>query len=253
MSRGALSCAGPPSRRARVRRLHECAPLVMPSLLACDFGNLGREIEQLEAAGVSALHLDIMDGHFVPNLTFGIPIVIALRRLTNLPIDVHLMITNPAEHMEAFVDAGADSITVHVEPIDDPAPLLSRIRDLGIASGLALNPPTPFETVAPYLDLCDLVLVMSVMPGFGGQTFDEVALSKLRSLREHVSRSGSDDVLLQVDGGVNDETIGDCTVAGADLLVVGSAFFSYDDYAQRLERLTQLAAQSLAQSEPYRE
>lgn len=234
------------SRRARFRQLGAFRPLVMPSLLACDFGNLEREVERLEVAGVRALHLDVMDGHFVPNLTFGMPITAALRRLTDLPIDAHLMVTNPAALVEPFVDAGVDSITIHMEPVDDPAPLLSKIRDLGIASGLSLNPPTPIDTIYQYFDLCDMVLVMSVMPGFGGQEFEDIALSKLRSLREEAKKTDHEDLLLQVDGGVNDKTIGDCAAAGADILVVGTAFFSCDDYGERIKQLSRLASQSLA-------
>ncbi|MBN1854524.1 MAG: ribulose-phosphate 3-epimerase [Pirellulales bacterium] len=234
------------SRRARFRQLGNSVPLVMPSLLACDFGNLEREVERLEAAGAEALHLDVMDGHFVPNLTFGMPIAAALRRLTDLPIDAHLMVTNPVELVEPFVDAGVDSITIHVEPVDDPAPILTKIRKLGVASGISLNPPTPVDVIQPYLDLSDMVLVMSVMPGFGGQVFEPVALAKLRSLREQARQADREDILLQVDGGVNDETIGNCTAAGADILVVGSAFFSHKDYGRRLEKLSQLALQSLA-------
>lgn len=250
MSNGAVSHVHRLSSRSRFRRLGDRAPLVMPSLLSCDFGNLEREVERLEAAGVNALHLDVMDGHFVPNLTFGMMVVAALRRLTDLPLDAHLMISNPADYIEAFAEAGADSITIHIEPVDDPAPLLTKIRDLGLASGLALNPPTPLSAIEPHLKLCDMVLVMSVMPGFGGQAFNNIALDKLRSLREQGSLLGRDDLLLQVDGGMNDETIGNCAGAGADLLVAGSAFFSHDDYARRLEQLTKLASQPLIPSEP---
>ncbi len=214
--------------------LHAAAPLVGPSLLACDFANLEREIGRLEEAGARLLHLDIMDGHFVPNLSFGIPVVKAIRRVSKLPLDVHLMISDPARYVEAFRQAGADLITVHIETLPDPAPLLGRIRQLGAYAGLSLNPPTPVSAVETYLAHCDLVLTMSVMPGFGGQKFDLVALDKLRLLREKAGPG----VLLSVDGGVNSETIGRCAAAGAELFVVGTALFEHSDYRYRLGELT---------------
>ena len=225
------------SRSHHLAELRAASPVVLPSLLLCDFGNLEREVRQLEAAGVQGLHLDVMDGHFVPNLTYGLPLVDALRRLTDLPLDVHLMISNPAQYLSQFVDAGADLLTIHAEAVDDPCPLLEEIRSLGGGAGLAINPPTRVATIEQALPLCDLVLVMSVMPGFGGQAFDEVALEKLRELRAKVS----DDVLLEVDGGVNAETITACGQAGAQLLVAGSAIFRTPDYQQSVAELTRLA------------
>ena len=208
------------SRRQKIIELHRSAPQILPSLLQCDFGDLKGEVDQLAAANVKALHLDVMDGHFVPNLTYGMPIVSGLRGQTDMPLDVHLMITNPQQYIEQFFEAGADMITIHVEAVDDPAPLLKQIRELGAASGLALNPDTSVEAVKPYLDDCDLVLPMSVNAGFGGQKFNPVALEKLRELR-----TLKPDLILQVDGGVNLETIRQCADAGADLFVVGSAIF----------------------------
>lgn len=217
--------------------LRSAPPVVLPSLLLCDFGNLEREVQALEAAGVRGLHLDVMDGHFVPNLTYGMPFVAALRKLTDLPLDVHLMISNPQQYLSQFVDSGADLITIHAEAVDDPCPLLEEIRSLGAGAGLAINPPTSVASIEAALPYCDLVLAMSVMPGFGGQTFDEVALEKLRELRTQVS----DDVLLEVDGGVNAETIAACGTAGAQLLVVGSAIFRTPDYNESVANLTRLA------------
>jgi ribulose-phosphate 3-epimerase len=217
--------------------LHAAAPLVAPSLLACDFAELREEIRRVEEAGARVLHLDIMDGHFVPNLSFGIPVVEAVRRSTDLPLDVHLMISEPARYVERFRKAGADLLTVHIEVLDDPRPLLEKIRALGAGVGISLNPPTPVETLDGCLDLCDLVLVMSVMPGFGGQAFEPVALEKLRRLRSSVG----DDVLLSIDGGVNLETVGDCTEAGADLFVTGSALFSQDNYGRFIQQMDGLA------------
>ncbi len=225
------------SLRQHLAELQSASPVVLPSLLLCDFGNLEREVRKLEDAGVRGLHLDVMDGHFVPNLTYGPPIIESLRRLTDLPLDVHLMIANPRQYLRQFAEAGADLLTIHVEAVDDPRPILEEIRALGVGAGLAINPPTPCEAIQPALSLCDLVLVMSVMPGFGGQAFDEVALSKLRMLRSWLKN----DVLLEVDGGVNDQTIGACGAAGAQLMVVGSAIFRQTDYLTSVSKLTQLA------------
>lgn len=213
------------------------SPVLMPSLLACDFANLQQEIRDIESTGVHGLHLDVMDGHFVPNLSFGLPVIEAIRAVTDLPLDVHLMIDNPAEYAARYRDAGADCITVHAEVLDDPRPLLDEIRESGAMAGLSLNPPTPLETILPALPHCDLVLVMSVMPGFGGQEFDPVALEKLSRLRDDPAC----DALLEVDGGVNPSTIADCVRAGADLLVAGTAVFGADDYQQRVDSLNQLA------------
>ena len=225
------------SRRQRIAELRAGGPLVLPSLLLCDFGNLADEIRALEAAGIRALHLDVMDGHFVPNLSYGLTIVEAVRRVTELPLDVHLMISNPEEYIDRYYEAGADLITIHAEATDDAAEALRQIRRLDAACGLAINPPTPLQAIDDYLDLCDLILVMSVMPGFGGQEFDPVALDKLSQLR---SRLG-EEVILEVDGGVNTGTIGDCAAAGAQWFVAGSAIFGADDYATRMTTLTDLA------------
>lgn len=206
---------------------------MLPSLLACDFAHLEGEIREVEAAGAPALHLDVMDGHFVPNISIGVPIVEAVRRITDLPLDVHLMISEPAKYIEAFRKAGADSMTIHVEVAADPRPILDRIRALGAMAGLALNPPTPLAAIEASLPHCDLVLVMSVMPGFGGQKFETEALDKLRSLSSRPNR----DYLLEVDGGVALDTVGPCAEAGAELFVAGTAIFKTDDYAGTIGRL----------------
>jgi len=220
-----------------ISRLHGAAPVVGPSLLACDFGNLEREIRRVEDGGAKVLHLDIMDGHFVPNLSFGIPVVEAIRRATELPLDVHLMISEPERYYKQFIDAGADLLTFHIEVIPEPIELLEKIRSLGVAAGLSLNPPTPVESVEPFLDYCDLLLVMSVMPGFGGQKFDPGALRKLQRIDQLAGR----ELLLSVDGGVNSDTIGACAQAGARMFVTGTALFSHEDYSRRIEELTSLA------------
>lgn len=221
--------------------LHAAAPLIVPSLLAADFANLEQEVRRLEEAGARSFHLDIMDGHFVPNLSFGIPVVQAVRRVTRLPLDVHLMISDPDRYVEAFHKAGADLITFHIEAVPEPVALLEKIRRLGAGAGLSLNPPTPLATLENYLDHCDLVLVMSVMPGFGGQEFDPVALEKLRRLRALTGGK----VLLSVDGGVNTDTIAACAAAGAHLFVVGTGLLGHPDYRQRYAELTALAKAGL--------
>jgi len=221
----------------KLAQLRDASPVVLPSLLLCDFGNLEREVQELEAAGVHGYHLDVMDGHFVPNMSYGLPIVEAMRRLTDLPLDVHLMISEPSKYVQRFAEAGADILTIHAEAIEDPRPVLEEIRGLGVGVGLAINPATPVEKVEAVLSLCNLVLVMSVVPGFGGQAFDEVALAKLRTLRSQLP----DETLLEVNGGVNEETISACGDAGAQLLVAGSAIFRKPNYALALTNLTRLA------------
>ncbi len=224
-------------RRLQLANLRAAAPLVIPSLLLCDFGHLADEIHKLEAAGVRALHLDVMDGHFAPNLTYGLPIVEAVRQISRLPIEAHLMISDPERYAERFVAAGADAITFHIEAVDNPRPLLAKLRSMGAVAGLAYNPATPLSAITEYLDHCDLVLTMSVSPGFGGQAFQSVALEKIRQLSALVGER----VLLEVDGGVNANTIGPCAEAGAQFHVVGSAIFSQPNYGQSVAMLTQLA------------
>lgn len=227
----------PPMSRRSLEPLLRAAPAVLPSLLLCDFGNLAREVRRLEEAGVKALHLDVMDGHFVPNLTYGMPIVAAFRRLTDLPLDVHLMIANAEQYVGAFCEAGADHLTVHVEATEDAPALLSQIRSLGVGAGIALNPDTPLSVIEPCLPLADLVLVMSVPAGFGGQTFDDRALDKLQALRSKVASN----VALEIDGGINQKTISRAAAAGAHLFVVGSAIFNQPEYDAPVAELTRLA------------
>jgi ribulose-phosphate 3-epimerase len=210
---------------------HEPA-VVLPSFLQCDFGNLQREVERLEEAGIKAFHLDVMDGHFVPNLSYGMPIVAAVRKLTKLPIDVHLMISAPEKFIPQFVDAGADCLTIHAEIDSDVPAVLTSIRSAGVVAGLAVNPRTPLQMVEPILSACDLLLIMSVDAGFGGQAFNPIALDKLRLAKEIAPH-----LMLEVDGGVNRKTIASCREAGASLFVVGSAIFGQDDYLRALGEL----------------
>jgi len=225
------------SRRRRYETLRARAPVVVPALLLSDFGHLADEVRKLEEADAPALHLDVMDGHFVPNITYGMPIVKAVRQLTDLPIETHLMISNPAQFVEQFLEAGADVITFHYEAVENPRPLLEKIRSLGATAVLAYNPETPVSAIRDYLDACDGVLTMSVSPGFGKQHFEPGTLDKLRQLKKLVG----DSVTLEVDGGVNPETIADCAAAGSQWHVVGSAIFGHPDYSKTIAELVGLA------------
>lgn len=225
------------SRQSVLEQLASQTPVIAPSLLKCDFGNLHREMELLEAADARLLHLDVMDGHFVPNLTYGPVVVERLRALTAIPFDTHLMIDEPDRYLDDFLAAGCDCITFHIEAVPDPTALLGRIHEADAVAGLALNPETPIETVRPFLSDCDLVLVMSVNPGFGGQSFQPSALDKLRQLREW----SVPQTLLSVDGGINRSTIHLAAAAGADVLVAGSAVFDASDYGVALCELAEVA------------
>ncbi|MFH1569875.1 MAG: ribulose-phosphate 3-epimerase [Gemmatimonadota bacterium] len=209
---------------------------VAPSLLASDFSRLAEEIRRVEAAGADCLHLDIMDGHFVPNLSFGIPVVEAVRRVTRLKLDTHLMLSSPGEFVGPFRQAGADSLTVHLEVAAPLGDLIARIRASGAECGVALNPATPVDGVLPYLGDLDLVLVMSVEPGFGGQPFRPEVLDKVRRLRAHLDAHGLDAVI-EMDGGISPTTAPACRQAGARLLVAGSAVFRSSDPAAVIRQL----------------
>ena len=203
---------------------------IAPSLLAADFARLGEEVRAVAAAGADWLHLDIMDGHFVPNISFGPGLVKALRPHAAIPFDVHLMIAPADPYLAAFAEAGADLISLHPEAGPHLHRSLQTIRGLGKKAGIVLNPATPVAAVEPVLDLCDLVLVMSVNPGFGGQSFIRSQLAKIAALRAMIDASGRE-IALQVDGGVTAETARDCIAAGADVLVAGTAVFGKPDYA----------------------
>ncbi|HTX50967.1 MAG TPA: ribulose-phosphate 3-epimerase [Caulobacteraceae bacterium] len=200
------------------------APIISPSILAADFSRLADEVEAVQAAGADWLHVDVMDGHFVPNITIGPEVVKALKPHVSIPMDVHLMIAPVDPHLEAFRDAGADIMTVHPEAGPHLDRTLRRIRELGAKAGVAFNPSTPPDTIEWLLDDVDLVLVMSVNPGFGGQSFMPSQLSKIARLRAMIDASGRD-IVLEVDGGVTPETAKRCLAAGAEALVAGTAVF----------------------------
>ena len=209
---------------------------IAPSLLAADFARLGEEVRAIEAAGADWLHLDIMDGHFVPNISFGPGLVKALRKHSAMPFDVHLMIAPADPYLAAFAEAGADLISLHPEAGPHLHRSLQTIRALGKKAGVVLNPATPIESLAHVLDLTDLILVMSVNPGFGGQSFLASQLPKIAALRRMITESGRD-IALQVDGGVTLQTAPQCIAAGADVLVAGTAVFGAPDYAKAIAGL----------------
>ena len=215
-------------------------PVVLPALLLCDFGHLAREVERLEAAGATGLHLDVMDGRFVPQLTYGPVVVEAVRRAAKVPLEVHLMIQQPERSLADYASLGADVLTVHVEALADPRQTLRTISALGPRAHLALSPETPVDRVEPFLDVCDGVLVMSVEPGYGGQRFNPVALAKLARLAD-LRRRGGGKFRLGVDGGISTETIGPVAAAGAELIVAGSAVIRSRDYAHAITELETLA------------
>jgi len=227
------------NQRDHILQQKDQAPVVLPSLLLCDFGDLASELARLETAGVSALHLDVMDGVFVPNLSYGLPVVQGINDHTDLPLDVHLMIRDPGQYLEEFCRAGADLLTVHVEACENPVTVLQAIRNLGMASGIALNPGTPVSAIQDLLEYCDLVLVMSVEAGFGGQAFNPVALEKLSHLVT-LRQQGGFDFILEVDGGIHTETIAPCREAGATWMVVGSGIFRQADYGEAWRELSRL-------------
>lgn len=201
---------------------------VAPSLLAADFADLRADIESLTAAGADLLHLDVMDAHFVPNLTFGPFVCGAIRRLSDLPLDTHLMMTRPDRYLESFARAGVDALTIHVECDAPLVETLARIGELGLKRGISLNPGTPVADLFPYLELVDLILVMTVEPGFGGQSFHENGLAKIAELARR-RNAGAGDFLINVDGGINDETGRRSREAGADILVSGSWLCKAED------------------------
>ncbi len=213
--------------------------IIAPSLLSADFTRLAEEVRAVEQAGADWIHADVMDGHFVPNITFGPLVVEAVRRVTNLPIDVHLMIENPDRYVADFAGAGANYISVQVETCPHLNRSIQLIKDNGAAAGVVLNPSTPLSTIDWVLEAVDYVLIMSVNPGFGGQRFIANSLQKIAELRRIIDEN-SYSALIEVDGGVNEQTIADVARAGADAFVAGSAIFGREDYAEIISRFRQL-------------
>ncbi len=212
---------------------------IAPSLLAADFARLEREIGGIEAH-VEWLHLDVMDGHFVPNISFGMPVIESVRAITDLYLDCHVMTTNPDAYLPELAKAGVNGVTMHIEAVPDPVPAQEMARDQGLDFGLVINPGTPFGAVAPFVELCDLIVVMSVEPGFGGQEFIAGVLPKVEAAREWVENRGlrAD---IQVDGGIGPENASAVGAAGATVLVAGSAVFRADDPVQAVEEIRRAA------------
>jgi ribulose-phosphate 3-epimerase len=209
---------------------------IAPSILSADFSKLGKEITDVEQGGADLIHVDVMDGHFVPNITIGPLVVDAIRPITELPLDVHLMIENPDQYVEAFAKAGADYITVHVEACRHLHRTIHQIKELGVKAGVVLNPATPVESILPIIDDVDMVLLMTVNPGYGGQKFIHSVLPKIRQVKD-LALSRNLDLEIEVDGGVNEETANLCIEAGASVLVAGSAVYNKQDRGQAIAAL----------------
>lgn len=213
---------------------------IAPSLLSCDFSKMGQEIKRMEEAKADFMHLDVMDGHFVPNITFGAPVIKAVRSYTTVPFDVHLMISEPLKYIDDFADAGADIITFHVESQSDIQQTIEKIKENAKKPGLVIKPNTPASSVFPYLKDLYMVLVMTVEPGFGGQSFMEDMLPKVQEIKKQASLVNPQ-LLIEVDGGISETTIDKAAKAGVDICVAGTAVFKAEDTKQAIENLKNIA------------
>ena len=209
---------------------------IAPSILACDLANLEKEVSDIEKAGAELVHIDVMDGMFVTNISFGLPVVEALRKKSNLAFDVHLMIEAPERYAARFIDAGADILTFHIEACEDPETLLDTIHECGAMAAVSVKPGTPIESIYSLLEKCDMVLIMTVEPGYGGQSFMPEMVEKIVKLKAEIENRELN-VMIQVDGGINAETAKICREAGADILVAGSSVFKSDDRKAAIDAL----------------
>lgn len=209
---------------------------IAPSILACDLANLEREVCDIEKAGAELVHIDVMDGMFVTNISFGLPVIEALRKKSNMAFDVHLMIEKPERYATRFIDAGADLLTFHIEACEDAESLLDTIHECGAMAAVSVKPGTPVEIVYPLLEKCDMVLIMTVEPGYGGQSFMPEMVEKVIKLKAEIETQGLD-VMIQVDGGINAETAKICRDAGADILVAGNSVFKNEDRKAAIDAL----------------
>lgn len=213
---------------------------IAPSLLSCDFSKMGEEIIRMDKAGADFMHLDVMDGAFVPNITFGAPVIKAVKGLTKVPFDVHLMIDNPYNYIDDFVDAGADIITFHVESKSNIQKTIDKINSCGVKAGLVIKPNTPARAVFPYLKDIYMVLIMTVEPGFGGQSFMKNMMPKVEQIKKEAKKQGVN-ILIEADGGINDSTIEHCSKAGIDICVSGTGVFKAENPKKAIERLKELS------------
>lgn len=216
---------------------------IAPSVLSADFARLGEEVAEVERAGADMIHFDVMDGHFVPNLSIGIPVLESLRKVTRLPLDAHLMIENPERYVEVFVKSGANSVSVHAEVCEDIPAMARRLHDLGARASIGINPETDVERVLPFAAHLDMILIMSVHPGFGGQEFIPEALEKLRAVRRELDRRALK-VDIEIDGGVKLDNIAEVKAAGANVFVSGSGIFGQGDYRKVVKEMRDVIART---------